>query len=298
MECQTLVFEAPASKRHKLKPGENLSRIASKHGLKNWKGIWDAKGNSKLKSKRKKPELLQPGDILVIPPSPEMLKRAQSNHAKALKAHVARIDERIATARRAMDMLTKYRQSVAKDLDEIPKLLKKMYQEADAWATGVDVAAGVITPLVGAARLAKVAHRAAREAGEELAKLNKAQLRDAFKDLGKKKADAIGRILSEGAKGTESEALAAGKIAIDSFFKMTSPSFWGWTIASIIEGRSWSEAVTTSPKTEYEKNRKRLQALHRDTISHISRKIGEQQDILRALKECKEQAIAGAPARF
>ena len=299
MECQTLVFEAPASKRHKLKPGENLSRIASKHGLKNWKGIWDAKGNSKLKSKRKKPELLQPGDILVIPPSPEMLKRAQSNHAKALKAHVARIDERSANARRTMDMLIKARQSAQKTINELHKSNAEIYKAAVARAETIDNVQMVLDAKRSAVRLAKHLYRGMKMAGEELAKHNRELRKELVKDLGKKNAELFWGLLPEEkvAMRTDPAVLAAGKIVVDSLFKITSVSYWDWTITQFMDGRSLEDALTTGITTEYKREKKKIQALGLYT-DVFDRRIRGLQDVLRALKECKEQAIAAAPARF
>jgi hypothetical protein len=54
---------------YKIKRGDTLWDLAVAYGYqgKDWKKIWDDPKNSGLVVKRKKPELIQPGDELMIP---------------------------------------------------------------------------------------------------------------------------------------------------------------------------------------------------------------------------------------
>jgi N-acetylmuramoyl-L-alanine amidase len=54
-------------KNHKVKQGDCLSSIAKKYGFPDYKVIWDDGANAELKQKRKNPNLLFPGDIVVVP---------------------------------------------------------------------------------------------------------------------------------------------------------------------------------------------------------------------------------------
>lgn len=56
-----------AMSEHKVKKGETLSEIAKKHKIKDWKKLWEAKENKALVKKRKEPQLIQPGDVVIIP---------------------------------------------------------------------------------------------------------------------------------------------------------------------------------------------------------------------------------------
>lgn len=51
---------------HTVLKGEHLSLIAKKYGIQ-WEKIWDDAGNSDLRTRRKTPNILHPGDVLVIP---------------------------------------------------------------------------------------------------------------------------------------------------------------------------------------------------------------------------------------
>ena len=54
-------------KTHFVVQGEYLSKIARAHGFADFHTIWDAPENKDLKEKRKNPNVLYPGDKLVIP---------------------------------------------------------------------------------------------------------------------------------------------------------------------------------------------------------------------------------------
>jgi hypothetical protein len=53
-------------KKHKVKQGECILSIAVQQGI-FWQNIWNHPDNSELKNKRKNPNELQPGDVVVIP---------------------------------------------------------------------------------------------------------------------------------------------------------------------------------------------------------------------------------------
>jgi hypothetical protein len=54
-------------KVHVVQPGEHLARIAQHHGFADHRSIWDDAANASLKARRGNPNVLAPGDRLVIP---------------------------------------------------------------------------------------------------------------------------------------------------------------------------------------------------------------------------------------
>jgi len=52
---------------YKVKQGDCLSSIAKKYGFPDYKVIWDDGANAELKKKRNNPNILFPGDVVVIP---------------------------------------------------------------------------------------------------------------------------------------------------------------------------------------------------------------------------------------
>lgn len=55
------------SKSHTVQPGEHLPRIAKLHGFDSINPLWDHPQNSTLRSLRKNPNVLAPGDVVFVP---------------------------------------------------------------------------------------------------------------------------------------------------------------------------------------------------------------------------------------
>lgn len=54
-------------KNYTVQPGDTLSKIASKHGFKDYREIYDHPSNASFRAKRPNPKLIFPGDVIVIP---------------------------------------------------------------------------------------------------------------------------------------------------------------------------------------------------------------------------------------
>ena len=59
--------EPAENDKHVVEQGEYTSGIAAQHGFPSHKGIWNDPGNADLKKRRENPNILLPGDELVIP---------------------------------------------------------------------------------------------------------------------------------------------------------------------------------------------------------------------------------------
>ncbi|MDP6468534.1 MAG: LysM peptidoglycan-binding domain-containing protein, partial [Pirellulaceae bacterium] len=57
-----------AGSKYVIKRGDTLSKVAKANGLKSGQFLFDHKLNAKLKALRKKPESIQPGDVVFLPP--------------------------------------------------------------------------------------------------------------------------------------------------------------------------------------------------------------------------------------
>jgi len=53
--------------RHVVQQGECLSSIAKQHGFRRWRTVYDDPANAALRQKRPDPNILAPGDIVMIP---------------------------------------------------------------------------------------------------------------------------------------------------------------------------------------------------------------------------------------
>ena len=58
-------------KKHIVKSGDHLSKLAAKYGFVDYRVIWDHAANAALKAKRENPHVLNPGDEIIIPDKQE-----------------------------------------------------------------------------------------------------------------------------------------------------------------------------------------------------------------------------------
>jgi N-acetylmuramoyl-L-alanine amidase len=71
-----------------VKPGDYLSKIAKEYGFADWKTLWNHPQNAELKKKRQNPNVLYPGDKLVIPEKKERQESgATEQHHKFVAKH-------------------------------------------------------------------------------------------------------------------------------------------------------------------------------------------------------------------
>jgi hypothetical protein len=52
---------------YRVVPGDNLTRIAARHGIRYWQNIYLAAENAELRAQRPNPDLIYPGDVIRIP---------------------------------------------------------------------------------------------------------------------------------------------------------------------------------------------------------------------------------------
>ena len=74
-------------KVHKVQPGECMSSIADKYGFHQWKTVYQAPENEDLRMQRPNPNVLFPGDEVVIPEKQRRTERAatETRHSYLLK---------------------------------------------------------------------------------------------------------------------------------------------------------------------------------------------------------------------
>ncbi len=286
---------------HKVKKGEKLIGIAKKYKHKNWKTIWNAPENKKLVSKRKKPEQIQPGDVLIIPfNQAEMTDITQEitywqQNLDADGHLVNSFDKRIKESRNTIAKLTK----TAALSDQLHKSivveLQKTAKGAKKWGTTVDAIATVAQLMINLGKLVKTGKRAMKLSGDELEKINKQLAKDALNmayDPIAKEARKAGAKHVQNEKSGYSLALVSLGILSDSFDKMTSPSFWAWTVVRLKEGDSWSDAVTYDFQKEVKQKITRMIQEHKFAQAEIKRAIAAQQALISSMEKERKAALA------
>ena len=64
---------------HIVRQGDYLAKVAKQYGFADWKTIWNDPGNAALKKRRDNPNILYPGDRVVIPEKQERKESAPSD---------------------------------------------------------------------------------------------------------------------------------------------------------------------------------------------------------------------------
>jgi hypothetical protein len=249
----------PTSELYKVKKGDTLTSIAKQFGHRKWETIWNAADNKSLVSKRKKPEAIEPGDQLTIPPNEAKRKQAE-NLQQSLDDHVSRLTRQL----KITDELIKYEreatEKIVKDLEDNLKNMKK-------WSKGVDAAATVATALVDlrksigeAAKLGKKAIGANEKELKDILKEATKGSKDLAKDQAKDQLTETAAKLLEEHKEDSNEVVAFAGCMADAYEKYLLPSFWAGTITQMMDGKSWSDAVSTDLAEELEDRIKSIKA--------------------------------------
>lgn len=271
---------------HTVKKGENLDKIAKSYAIKSFKDIYEDPVNAKFRKTRKKPDLIQPGDKIIIPNF-----ALTKDKRKSLSALISTIEARI-----------KRQEASVKELQASTKALKSEINQGKSsfkkTQTAVDGAAMVLTILASLGKIVAKGAKMSTMSASEVSKANKEML----KEVGDMHLSAVEPALQAGAQTMSTKtnkAVAYSGILIDSFFNLTSPSFWGKTymkaqdeglfkklaLGKFGEGwDAWSKAVTWDPLKEFDKMSADMQAQSDKIIKSIQESISADQALLKQLK--------------
>lgn len=257
-------------KSHKIAKGDTLVKLAKAHKIRKWQTIWEDPANRKLKSKRKKPESLAPGDVVVIPfndqQRAEMSKQRQllltrkaidsgltvlfTHQAKLLEASVQKFQKDRAKSLACFDTLIGQQKRAIKDLNTTINLVDKT-------AVALRFASG-LTQLA-------VKYRGNLDKVEELAKIRKKGEKLMSTHAVKGMEHLTGEVRKEVYKYLEPyipEFLKTfgdmNNLVNKSYDDIQKPSFWAGTVVSKMDGKTWSEATTRDYNHESEQRIARL----------------------------------------
>ena len=284
---------------HKVAKGDTLEGIAKRYGQRDWRAIWNALPNKGIVSKRRKPESIQPGDLLVIPPNEKEIREKAAKLAALQTSRDA--NQRLSTTLQAEIARCAKGFNVLSDL--IPATVRHTQQviaelEADLasmknWESGVDTAKALVDLAGPVKKLGEAGLKAATGGAKELAR---------FVEEGRKLADDVKRdsdmdkaigAAADALKDDENPAVAALGILADSYQKMTSPSFWANAIVQMKQGKSWSEAMTREVGADVRERIKMVETSHDKQIHQLHeahRRIKTQMETRRRLwKECEQR---------
>ncbi|MBL4918714.1 hypothetical protein [Szabonella alba] len=255
-------------KKHKIGKNEKLDSVIKKYGHKDWKIIWKDKANASLVSKRKEPENLQPGDVVIIPPN--------AKQAQEIAEYIFKLNESLVAERAFVDSCNgfeqrftrmaaqnrKYADELADEYGDMIHKIKLTNSSTKRTSDGVDVAADIALLFVAIGKLGQASSKAAKSSGAELKKINDDAAKDAMafaaSPVEKVIVSACGKFLSDAKAGRSYTALFVGDLVTASA-NLTKPSFWGKTIVKLHDGASWSEAVTADLSKDLDKAIEKLE---------------------------------------
>lgn len=286
-------MSATLDKTHKVSKGDTLSGIAKKYGHKDWKTIWKAPQNRGIVSKRGNPESIQPGDILIIPPSEKETKELEQ---RINYLHIARnadlnlIDVLRNEAARLQGKITLFDELMADDAEStkaIVKELEKNLRGMKNWAEGVDAVAALTQMGASLHKLSKDGLKAATVASKTLEESHKALIKEGASLIVKDAAQSEAMKTLASIKNSAAPILAGIGTIVDSWSKMTSPSFWAQTYVQMVHNKkSWSDAVSMEIGADIEEQRQQAIATGNKTQARL-KKI--QNDFRAQLAEVQKQ---------
>ncbi|GGH26240.1 LysM domain-containing protein [Cribrihabitans marinus] len=241
-------------RKHKVKKGENLEKIAKGYGHASGGDIWYHDYNKVLRKKRKSPDALAAGDVLVIPQTKaEMLQvdlyRAQAQAERDLSAGLLiKADD---LSRKAAVAMKQYKNN-QKYCDMMVKEIEKAAKDIDGLLVTVDTINTVATMFVGLGAIARRSSLAAKATGKELVAINK-EAAGIAKDMAKKPIKD-----SAAKKGIEylnkdKDVSEVGKrvaYAAEVGMSVMNPSFWAKGLVALWNGKSVGEALAWDPVRE------------------------------------------------
>ncbi|MEP2889427.1 LysM peptidoglycan-binding domain-containing protein [Tateyamaria sp.] len=272
---------------HKVKKNETIEGIAKKYGFKNVDDIWKYPKNKSLVKLRKKPAQIQVGDVVVIPAYNDKERKEIKEKRPALRraAGVAKFSAAKLNEHAALDlkMAGRLDEMAVKHKDATNKLIaeyKKAATQGKRWSDGVDFANAVFGIVNGlrilaqkslsvTAGLASACKEEVKAAGKLLndmvSDVKSAHLAPVTSEIMQK----TGKYLSDTSTGPKSDVLLFGGQLIESYGKLTSPSFYGQGLALLWEGKSYEKAATFNLEQDCKDAVKKL-TTERDRIAKLA----------------------------
>ena len=194
-------------------------------------------------------------------------------------------DKLRATLQSRVLALKKIREDAQAFANKAERQLNNDFADWQRWGKGVDTAATVATIMSSLTKLVRQGYKAAASHGDELKAINREVLKDVVKSKGKMALELSEKLGAFKAKeDTDSAVLAFGKVAVDSWFKMNSPSFWASTVVQLVNGASWNEAVTTNPGDIRDQAIRKLRRTTNQSLNELDQKIRKAEQALTALE--------------
>jgi hypothetical protein len=237
---------------YKFVKGDKLEEIGRKYGHRDWRTIWRAPENKFIVLKRGKPENLQPGDTIVIPPNEKESSRLNG----ALKTK-ASLEEDLDRIKRKLKLIDELIVEDKKNTDSIVKELEGNLRGMKSTAENVDLVWFLADLTKSLVKLTNLGFKSVKATEEGLKEVNKEALKQVSDLQREHLTDATVKVIST-YKDRTGTALGYLGVLADSWDKMHSPSFWFYAVTKLREGKGLSEAMTSEIGDEIESRIKQV----------------------------------------
>jgi hypothetical protein len=247
------------SKPYIVKPGDTLASIAKQFGFTNWTDIYNSPANSSLRKIYPNPNQLRVGEKIMIPPSAQQVRQVLEKRLSDLTQ-----------LRQQSDMMY---QQILNEMDGNLKKYETVASSADAAATVATIFVSLTSIAVKGWSAMKLSGPALDAANKELAKQGVEFAFDPLKDPALRfTADKLG--------AHDGMIWVLGKLTIEDFLNIQSPSWWAGVYGNLRDGKSWSQAVTDSPQDQLRSAKQRVEGQRQQTLKSIDARINETRTLL------------------
>jgi LysM repeat protein len=242
---------------HKVVKGETLEAIAKKYKAQDWKKTWSAAENKALVAMRKRPDAIQPGDVIVIPQDVEQKKRdaQKTADAKGVAQAIAKVrcalEADTVRIRRKMQILDELIAMTRKSTADMTAELQRSARKLKTTAEMVDAVAGLTFMAQNLVKLASLGYKSLGASGKALEEINKQAAKDVLQSTGGRILDGAAAIAADTLSKRQNTALLAIAATADAWTKMNSLSFWAFTAIRLYQGKSWSQVVSRDIAEEF-----------------------------------------------
>jgi hypothetical protein len=139
----------------------------------------------------------------------------------------------------------------------------------------VDATADISRILLNLGNIVKSGVRATALQGQALEQANEGLQKESLTFLIETEEDILAKRWSSQIGANDGLLWALGKTTVQSWFELTSPSFWGVVYNTLRDGRSWQQVVTESPLASLEKALDRIKRQKKEALQHLQAKIVE-----------------------
>jgi hypothetical protein len=247
------------AKPYVVKPGDTFSSIAKQFGFSYWADIYNNPANASFRARRPNPNQLRPGDQVMIPPTPQQARQVLQSR---------------------LDDLTRLRQQTDSMYQQIESEMNANLRRYDAVANGVDAVATVAELFAGLVSLTAKGFAALKLSGPALDEANKELAKQGLKLATDPLQDPALKVAANQLGAHDGLVWAVGKIGIESFLNIQSPSWWAGVVGNLQDGKSWSQAVATSPEDQLRVAKQRVEAQRQQILQQIDARINDTRALL------------------